>query len=218
MFIYYIIYIGKRRRRRQRRNEEGIEEWIGSRCHRTCTIFIYFIQYLYIFIYLYICTLYIFLSLCLYIFTFIQTLHLYIFIPLIYTPHISMSYTPTSLSILYTSLYIRLSPHLYILYYSYITHTSLCITSAEGDLSLRDKHLSVVFSLRSKPIKQFNVNFHNYPTFRFRQAKILHSYIYNTCRVFHKPTPEHTVLKRKLDHFFTFIYYNTCKNLHQLTP
>ena len=102
-----------------------------------CTIFIYFIYYLYIFIYsiyLYICTLYIFP----------MTIYLYIHI---YSTH------PIPLYI---------SAYTYILYISYIIHTPLCITSAEGDLSLRDKHLSVVFSLRSKPNKQFNVSFHNY--------------------------------------------------------
>ena len=75
------------------------------------------------------------------------SLHLYLSTPPIYTPHI-------------LSLYI--SAYTYILYISYIIHTPLCITSAEGDLSLRDKHLSVVFSLRSKPNKQFNISFHNY--------------------------------------------------------
>ena len=102
-------------------------------------------------------------------------------------------------------LYIRL--HLYIIYI-------LCITSAEGDLSLRDKHLSVVFSLRSKPNKQFNVSFHNYS---LGKKFYIHIYIYNTCRVFYKPTPEHTVLKIRFRHMFAFIYYNTCKNVTKPT-
>ena len=101
-------------------------------------------------------------------------------------------------------LYIRL--HLYIIYI-------LCITSAEGDLSLRDKHLSVVFSLRSKPNKQFNVSFHNYSLGK----NFTFIYIYNTCRVFYKPTPEHTVLKIRFRHMFAFIYYNTCKNVTKPT-
>ena len=115
----------------------------------------------------------------------------------------------TPISIYSPYIYSTHSVPLYILYISYITHTSLCITSAEGDLSLRDKHLSVVFSLRSKPNKQFNIS--------FLWEKILHSYIYNTCRVFYKPTPEHTVLKIRFRHMFAFIYYNTCKNVTKPT-
>ena len=108
--------------------------------------FIYFVQFLYILYIIYI-SLYFIYILYIYIYArFISSLWLYIFTS-IYTPRI-------------LSLYI--SAYTYILYISYIIHTPLCITSAEGDLSLRDKHLSVVFSLRSKPNKQFNVSFHNY--------------------------------------------------------
>ena len=113
------------------------------------TIFIYYL-YIFIFyiysIYLYICTLYIFP----------MTIYLYIHI---YSTH------PIPLYI---------SAYTYILYISYIIHTPLCITSAEGDLSLRDKHLSVVFSLRSKPNKQFNISFHNYS---FGKKFYIHIYI-----------------------------------------
>ena len=105
-----------------------------------------------------------------------------------------------------------ISAYTYILYISYIIHTPLCITSAEGDLSLRDKHLSVVFSLRSKPNKQFNVSFHNYSL-----GKKFYIHIYNTCRVLYKPIPEYTVLKIRFRHMFTFIYYNTCKNVTKPT-
>ena len=122
----------------------------------------------------------------------------------LYLPYDYISLHPYILHTSYPSLYIRL--HLYIIYI-------LCITSAEGDLSLRDKHLSVVFSLRSKPNKQFNVSFHNYSLGK----KILHSYIYNTCRIFYKPAPEYTVLKIRFRHMFAFIYYNTCKNVTKPT-
>ena len=45
----------------------------------------------------------------------------------------------------------------------------------------------------------------------------IYIYIYNTCRVFYKPTPEHTVLKIRFRHMFAFIYYNTCKNVTKPT-
>ena len=121
--------------------------------HRTCTVFIYFIQFLYVLYNIHI-SLYI-----------IYILYIYIYVRFIYPPHLyifTSIYTLPYISIFYTPLYIHSSLHLYILYISYIAHTSLCITSAEGDLSLRDKHLSVVFSLRSKPNKQFSNIFHNY--------------------------------------------------------
>ena len=95
-------------------------------------IFIYFIYYLYIFIF-----------------------YIFIYMHALYLPYDYISLHPY---ILYTYIYSTHPVPLYILYISYIIHTSLCITSAEGDLSLRDKHLSVVFSLRSKPNKQFNVS------------------------------------------------------------
>ena len=47
--------------------------------------------------------------------------------------------------------------------------------------------------------------------------KNFYIHIYNTCRVFYKPTPEHTVLKIRFRHMFAFIYYNTCKNVTKPT-
>ena len=119
-----------------------------------CTIFIYFIQFLYILYIFYIfCTIFIYFIYYLYIFIFyIYSIYLYICTLYIFPMTIY----------LYIHIYSTHPIPLYILYISYIIHTPLCITSAEGDLSLRDKHLSVVFSLRSKPNKQFNVSFHNY--------------------------------------------------------
>ena len=120
-------------------------------------IFIYFMQFLYILYILY--NFYIFYILFIY---FIY--YLYIFIFYIYSIYLYICtlYIFPMTIYLYTYIYSTHPIPLYILYISYIIHTPLCITSAEGDLSLRDKHLSVVFSLRSKPNKQFNVSFHNY--------------------------------------------------------
>ena len=115
-----------------------------------CTIFIQFLYILY--------TLYIFYILFIYLYI-LYIFYIFIYMHALYLPYDYISLHPY---ILYTYIYSTHPIPLYILYISYIIHTPLCITSAEGDLSLRDKHLSVVFSLRSKPNKQFNVSFHNY--------------------------------------------------------
>ena len=95
---------------------------------------------------------YIFYILFIYLYI-LYIFYIFIYMHALYLPYDYISLHLYILHASYPSLYIRL--HLYIIYI-------LCITSAEGDLSLRDKHLSVVFSLRSKPNKQFNVSFHNY--------------------------------------------------------
>ena len=92
--------------------------------------------------------------------------YLYIFIFYIYSIYLYICTLYIFPTPIYTLRILSLSIY-------YITHTPLCITSAEGDLSLRDKHLSVVFSLRSKPNKQFNISSHNYSFKKF----YIHIYI-----------------------------------------
>ena len=118
-------------------------------------MFLYLVYNFYIFCVYFVQFLYILYNLYIYYILFIYLYILYIFYIFIYMHALYFPYDYISL---YPYIYSTHSIHLYI----------LCITSAEGDLSLRDKHLSVVFSLRSKPNKQFNIS----SLLRFQLGKI----------------------------------------------